>query len=143
MITVTRELLQDWRKQWMENNPVEEGRDHVTPFDGLLYGLAQPIPAVPTDKPGCYRIQIEDGAWVGTLDEWRALLKLSGTRAGKFKPYVRERKPEYGIESSEYDDMLARKIAANMAEGWECQGGVAIHRDDNGNTYYAQAMVRK
>ena len=142
MIRVTRELLLDWRKQWIEDHPVEDDRDNVTPFDGLLYDLAQPIPAIPTDEPGCYRIQIEDGAWVGTLDEWRALLELSGKRAGK--PKHEARKPQYDILASDYDDMLARQVAAAMSEGWECQGGVAIQRNEiNGNTYYAQAMVRK
>ena len=27
----------EWRKGWMEEHPCEDGRDHVTPFDHLLY----------------------------------------------------------------------------------------------------------
>lgn len=37
-IEVTREDLLAWRAEWMETNPVEDGTDHVTPFDKYLYG---------------------------------------------------------------------------------------------------------
>lgn len=136
MIHVTRELLLDWRKQWMQDHPVEEGRDHVTPFDALLYSThPQPIPAIPTDEPGCYRIQIEDGAWMGTLDEWRALLELSRTR--------RSHERGYTLLTSEYADMMEAQVSGALREGWECQGGHQVHYMDDGSSRWSQAMVRE
>ena len=57
------------------------------------------VPAIPVQPAPNYRIQIEDGAWVGTLDEWRALIALTGTR-DKFKAYVHERLDKMGVPHS-------------------------------------------
>lgn len=33
------DLISNARKVWMDENPCEDGHDHVTPFDHLLYGV--------------------------------------------------------------------------------------------------------
>lgn len=37
-VEVNKADLLAWRAEWMENNPVEDGTDHITPFDHYLYG---------------------------------------------------------------------------------------------------------
>ena len=84
---------------WTDNLLIEYGHMEPLPTAVDAGGCAQPVyvlrsdelraagakavdvPAYPTGNATQFRIQIEDGAWVGTLDEWRALLKLSGKRA--------------------------------------------------------------
>lgn len=40
-VAIAIDYITDARRVWMEENPCEEGRDHVTPFDFLLYGVPQ------------------------------------------------------------------------------------------------------
>ena len=37
---------------------------------------------------------------------------------------------------------LIKAVDDKMSDGWECQGGIAIHEDGFGTTFY-QAMVKK
>lgn len=50
----------DARQTWIEENPGEDGRDQVTPFDKFLYGTPQTAPL-------CEECGIELGERIGAL----------------------------------------------------------------------------
>lgn len=87
------------------------------------------VPAVPVQPAPNYRIQIEDGAWVGSQYAKRVLAARPA--------------PEYAVVTSDYADMLARDVSALMVEGWELQGGISARYFNDGMSSWAQAMVRK
>ena len=53
-----RTAVEKARRVWMDENPCEDGHDHVTPFDQFLYGSLAQQPAAPSgeavgDVSGC------------------------------------------------------------------------------------------
>lgn len=166
MIRVTRELLNDWLQRltgYSESSPaMEVGHAIIALLKDSVYvprsdelraagAKVVDVPVIPVQPAPNYRIQIEDGALVGTLDEWRALLKRTITPCPVERGVVlgdpaAKPAPEYRI-LREYDDfncLVKRVNAAMQVEGWECQGGVsAIFDPPNSRMCYVQAMVRK
>lgn len=49
---------------------------------------------------------------------------------------------EYQIISSWFPAEVEEAVKRLLVQGWQCQGGVAVGVDANGDKYYAQAMVK-
>lgn len=75
-----RQQVEEARKVWMEENPGEDGRDHVTPFDRFLYSdtpgtvsaLQQEVFEFAEKTFGAGR---EDAAWKKLFEELGEVLK--------------------------------------------------------------------
>ncbi len=50
---------------------------------------------------------------------------------------------EYKIVTNQYYGQLTSDVNDLIKSGWNPQGGIAVTRDDSGNTWFYQAMIKE